>query len=97
MQANQKFCETSESEQAEKDRDYFVPLIRRICGSQTTSQIFERVFRKETMLYDWLRENPNADKNEIRRKSHEIAGTLSEYEATVEKKILCNRTISKNR
>ena len=86
MQANQNFCETSDLEQAEKGRDYFVPLIRRICGSQTTSQIFERVFRKEKVLYDWLRVNPNADKNEIRRKSHEIAGTLSEYEATIEKR-----------
>lgn len=86
MQANLNSCEIIELEQNKKDRDYYVPRISHTCGSQTTSQIFERINGKEKMLYDWLRENPNADKNEIRRKSHEIAGTLSEYEATVEKR-----------
>lgn len=78
--------EICESEQAKKDREYYVTLITHICGKQTTSQIFERIIQKENTLYDWLRENPNTTKNELRKKSHEIAGTLSEYEATIGKR-----------
>ena len=64
----------------------YIALIRRRCGEQTTSQIFERIIHREQALYDWLEENPNANKDEIRMQSHEIAGTLDEYEITIGKR-----------
>ena len=64
----------------------YISLIKRRCGYRTTSQIFERVFHQEQALYNWLEQNPHANKDEIRRKSHEIAGTLDEYENTMGKR-----------
>lgn len=70
----------------EELRDKYVPLLCNICGMQTSSQIWQRVLHKEDVFYDWLEENPLADKDDIRKKSHEIAGTLYEYEETIGKR-----------
>ena len=75
------------ADKARKERrDKYVPLLNDICGYQTSSQIWQRVLHKEDIFYDWLEENPFLDKDDIRKKSHEIAGTLNEYEATIWKK-----------
>ena len=63
-----------------------IKLVLQKCGRQTTVQIFQRISQNESLFYSWLDENPNATKQEIRRKSHEIAGTLEEYFATENKR-----------
>ncbi len=79
------YVEMQNREHSNQYRNRYVPLIEHICGPQTAAQIYHRIIHKENVLYDWLKENPNANKNEIRKKSHEIAGTLDEYEVTANK------------
>ena len=70
----------------EELRDKYVPLLCDICGKQTSSQIWQRVLHNEDAFYKWLENTPSANKDDIRKKSHEIAGTVYEYEATVGKR-----------
>lgn len=78
--------ETRSIELSNRRSSQYVPLVEKRCGKQTAEQIFHRILHKENILYDWLEENPDATKNEIRKKSHEIAGTTDEYALTANKR-----------
>lgn len=91
MKTYMKHCyntvtEENTEKQNTEDAGYFISLIENICGHQTTAHIFKRVIGKENILYKWIRQNPKASKEQIRRMSHEIAGTLAEYEKTIGKR-----------
>lgn len=84
------------SEQSNRNKDHYIPLVESRCGMQTALQVYRRIFGKKDVFYDWLEKNPNATKNDIRKKSHEIAGTLDEYERTANKRFYVIQAYRKN-
>lgn len=62
------------------NENLFRVLMSRRIGISTEKTILSRVKNREKDMILWLKENPDATITQIRRKSHEIEGTLDIFE-----------------